>query len=454
MKVTKPVVLLGYPKIDHEENYVYYWMPFSTMVLAGELLKLGHVDVILFDGNRDGLDVWKAQLEDLGDRLLCVGLSIMTGGGQISHALEMAEVAKSLFPYVPIVYGGPHVNVLAEQTAMHPLVDAVLVGPGQRSMPVYVNALLGTTDLLQVPGYIAKGDQGLIKGPPNPPRAEQLGSYPWHLLDVPTYIRNDPTVASRTLNYVSSQGCVYLCRFCYELTYNRKYSRMTDSTLVNEIEWLVQAYGLNGIKFYDADWFIDLRRAVSFASGLLDKSLDVSWAASINPNDVLKARVRHPTMLKLAAESGLTRLLMGVESGSDRVLKEVVRKEVTRDQIIDVANEIASNGILGSYTFIIGFPGETESEIEETLDLIRQLWTLSPRPETRVHIFAPYPGTPLFEASLAHGFEAPQQLEDWATYDYYKSLTPWTTEAMAALAREYTDMRLTPDNSQDYATRA
>src|SRR5262249_5987070 len=188
---------------------------------------------------------------------------------------------------------------------------------------------------------------------------------------------------------VSSQGCVYKCQFCYELTYQRKYSAMAADGLVADIDDLQRRFGLNGIKFYDADWFVNLKRAAAFCEGVIEGGLDLKWAASINPNDILKARRAGIPLLKLVAASGGSRLLMGVESGNDRVLRDVVKKEVTRAQILDVAQDIADHGVLGSYTFIVGFPGESNAEVDDTYSLIEELRTLDPMPETRVHLFAP-----------------------------------------------------------------
>jgi radical SAM superfamily enzyme YgiQ (UPF0313 family) len=311
-------------------------------------------------------------------------------------------------------------------------------------MPAFVEALAGLRSFEDVPGLMFKHGGEIVCGPVNPPRVQDLGGYPWHLVDAEKYVRDDPTVATRTLNFISSLGCVYKCRFCYELTYNRKYSRMSSDDLLDEIEWLVNTYRVNGIKFYDADWFVDIRRAAAFAQGLIERDLKIQWAASINPNDILRAARIQPDLLPLLAESGCTRLLMGVESGSDRVLEQIVNKEISRAQILDVAQAIAAHGILGSYTFIVGFPGETDAEQDETYQLIQELWEISPTPETRVHIFAPYPGTPLYEVALRHGFVPPDRLEDWARYDYYQSQTPWTSDETAKKARAYTRMRLSP----------
>lgn len=441
--MSRPLVILGYPKIDHEKDYVYFWMPFSLLTVARSLREIEDVDVVLFDGNQQSIHEWETLVKSEGYRALFVGLSIMTGGGQIAHALTMAQIVKDNIT-APVVLGGPHVNVLPEQTADHGLVDVVLTGPGQTSVSALAHALLGRRDMRDVPGLVRRSPFGYERGPANPPKATMLGSYPWDLLDVKRYIRNDPTVASRTLNYVSSQGCIYQCRFCYELTYDRKWSSQPTDSLVEDVRRLASTFDINGIKFYDADWFINLRRSEEFCDALIADGPDLRWAASINPNDIRKARRLRPDLLKKVAKSGCSRLLMGVESGSDRVLAEIVNKEITSAEIFDVAREIADNGIMGSYTFIVGFPGETDAEVDETYCFLDRLRSITPTPETRVHLFAPYPGTPLYERARQLGFAPPTSLEQWSRFDYYDSQTPWTSQETVRRARQNTHMILNP----------
>lgn len=445
MKALKPLVILGYPKIDHEKNYVYSWMPFSVLAIAKELLRRNLVDVKIFDGNQHNMDEWELLLREDLQRTLCIGISILTGGNQIAYALKMAKIARALPGCPPLVFGGPHVNVLPEQCLTHPLVDVVLQGPGQTSMPAFVEALQGQKTFDDVPGLLMKQDHHILRGPANSNLIRHLKGYPWQLLNIEEYIRKDPTVSDRTLNYVSSQGCIYKCRFCYELTYKGRYSRIPANELLDEIGLLVSKHRLNGIKFYDADWCIDVRRAIDFADGLIKRDINIRWAASINPNDILRARRLGVELLSKLAQSGCRRLLMGVESGSNRVLEEIVKKEVTRETILDVAAEIATHGIIGSYTFIIGFPGESSAEQYATFDLIEKLWQLTPTPETRVHLYAPYPGTPLYESALSYGFRPPAELDAWAAFDYYEAQTPWATKDMAELAKNYTHMSFSPE---------
>jgi anaerobic magnesium-protoporphyrin IX monomethyl ester cyclase len=430
------LVILAYPRVEHEKDYLYHWMPFSLLTIAGALPD--DVDVVIFDGNERTLEQWSAFLDENIERSLCIGISIMTGGQQIRHGLDMAREAKRRSECPPIVWGGPHVNVLPEQTAKHELVDVVLRGPGQTSMSAYLASLRGQLSLDQVPGLLIREGGKEVRGPVNPPQVTQLGGYPWHLLDVHEYIRDDPTIAPRTLNYVSSQGCVYRCKFCYETSYQRKWSAMPAGTLADDVQALTETYNLSGIKLYDADAFVQPKRMIDFCGQLIERDLHIAWAASINPNDVLRSRRQGLDLLRAIASTQCRRLLMGIESGSDRVLRQIVKKDITRADALDVATAIAEAGILGCYTFIVGFPGETEDEVDETYSLLEQLQQLDPMPETRVHLFGPFPGTPLWESAVAAGFEAPTDLEGWAGFDYYDSQTPWTSAATVARARAHT----------------
>lgn len=426
----RPLVILAYPRVEHEQDYLYHWMPFSLLTISAALRAMPAIDVMIFDGNQREMYDWEALLDAELPRALCIGLSIMTGGAQIRHGLEMAMAAKRRDRCPPLVFGGPHVNVLPAETVRHELVDFALQGPGQNSMPLFVEALLGRRSFDDVPGLwrYEAGMAALTKE--NPPKAGVMATYPWDLLNVSEYIRNDPTIASRTLNYISSQGCVYKCQFCYELTYQRKWSAMPTADVLGDIRWLCEQYAINGIKFYDADFFVNVRRSYDYCEALIQSGLGIAWAASINPNDVLRARRQKVNLLGRVAESGCRRLLMGMESGDDRVLKDVVKKEITRAELWDVAQEIAANGIRGAYTFIVGFPGESPTEIENTYSLIDKIRTLRPLPETRVHLFGPFPGTTLFEHAIQHGFVPPSKLEEWADFNYYESQTPWTSGAM------------------------
>lgn len=432
----KHIIILVYPRIQFESNYPCSWIPYSVLAIASSMPK-DEVDIIIFDENRKSLSEFIALLQ-LVDGLLCIGFSIMTGGGQIGHAIKLAEVAKSICPNVTTVFGGPHVNVLPEETLRHPIVDIVLSGPGQTSFPLLAKALKGKATFEQVPGLLMKSNGILIHGGANELNLSTLVPYDFGFVDINDYIQCDSTISERTTNYISTQGCAYKCRFCYETSYGRKYSKLPCEAVISDIKRFNLISSVDGIKFYDSDWFIDPRRAEKLIDELT--LLDISWAASVHPRDVLRAIANKQPLLEKLAKSNCKRLLMGVESGNDRVLSEIVNKGVTSDEMFQVAQAIAEHGILGSYTFIVGFPGESYEEQEDTFEFIKTLWQFSPRPETRVHIYAPYPGTPLYEEALSMGFIPPQDLIGWSEFDYYKAQTPWTDKMLEQRVKDFTSM--------------
>lgn len=429
-------IILVYPKIIFEANYPYSWVPYSVLAIASALPKEQY-EVIVFDENRNTPDEF-AQLLKSVNSPLCIGFSIMTGGGQINNALSLARRAKKICPQTPRVFGGPHVNVLPEETLHHPLVDYVLVGPGQTSFPVLARALCNECSLSEVPGIVWEQDGDILHGPPNLLSNSTMVPYDFNYINVAQYIQKDLTIADRTINYISTQGCVYKCKFCYETNYQRRYGKLPCEVVISDLNLLKERYDVNGIKFYDADWFIDYNRTSVLIESL--NRLHVHWAASIHPRDILRAINKKEPLLEKLAQSGCRRLLMGIESGNDRVLKEIVDKGVTTDEIMLVAREIARHGILGSYTFIVGFPGESPKEQEDTFDFIMNLWSLAPQPETRVHIYTPYPGTQLYDEALRCGFVPPATLQGWSNFDYYRAMMPWTDKSLENKVQDFTRM--------------
>lgn len=432
----KPTIILVYPCILLEDNYPCSWIPYSVLAIASSLSN-DKYHIVVFDENRKSKLDFEELLSSV-DTPVCVGFSIMTGGGQIEHALALAALVKKIHPNTVTVFGGPHVNVLPEETLEHPLVDYVLAGPGQISFPLFVEALCNQSGYEDVPGMIGYRDGKLVCGKNRIPVPISLVPYNFDFIDIEDYIQHDSTISERTINYISAQGCVYKCRFCYETNQNNRYGRLPCETVIRDIKMLIDNYAVDGIKFYDADWFIDASRAEMLIDALTQ--LNVSWAASIHPNDILKTVKGSKTLLQKLATSKCKRLLMGMESGCDRVLKDVIDKRVTKEEIFRVAQEIANYGILGSYTFIVGFPGESQNEQGETFEFIEKLWTLTPRPETRVHIYTPYPGTQLYNNALDMGFVPPNDLSGWSDFDYYKARTPWTDKQLEQRVAEFTSM--------------
>lgn len=440
MKKHKPLIILCYPRINYETNYRYAWVPYSLMFIADALIQQGLVDVEIFDANGQSDDIFKEMVTREKARLLVVGFSIMTGGAQIRHAIELAGWLSRHVPNALKIFGGPHVNVLPEQTIRHLVVDCCIVGVGQIAFPIAVEAILGLQSWDAVPGVWRKLSSGDVLMPSSMVSSQWKLQpvYNWSCFDLSSYVRQEEAVADRTLNYISSYGCCYQCQFCYEQIYQNKYHCLSASQILDDFEYMKSSYDLGGIKIYDANFFVNKPRVEEFMRGYKQRSISLKWAASIHPRDILVLQKRNRDFLSELHQSGCTRLLIGAESGDDDVLKQTIRKSVTAKEISDCACMVDLSGIRGAYTFILGFPQESRKQKDNTLELARSIFELPSAPEIRFHGFQPYPGTPLFDVAVKGGFVAPTNLEDWSDCDYYENLqNPWLDEDDKAIIERF-----------------
>ena len=129
--------------------------------------------------------------------------------------------------------------------------------------------------------------------------------------------------------------------------------------------------------------------------------------------------------LEILLESGLEAFQPGIESGSERILR-LINKRETVEQFIRINLLLSKYEFEPLYNFMVGFPTETIGEMQETLRLAVTLLDDNPRAQVAgVYILVPYPGTQMFQASIDAGFVPPERLEDWANFSRQHTLTPW-----------------------------
>lgn len=135
----------------------------------------------------------------------------------------------------------------------------------------------------------------------------------------------------------------------------------------------------------------------------------------------------HDDIWALCKRSGLRRLLVGVESGSDEMLKRI-KKDIRIEQVLQTAGKMRECGIAGQFPFIVGFPEESDASIRATLDCAKRLRAMSADFQTPIFYFKPYPGSEIVAAAVARGFRLPETLEAWSDFDYVDGLPgPWVS---------------------------
>jgi len=184
---------------------------------------------------------------------------------------------------------------------------------------------------------------------------------------------------------ITSRGCPYRCAFC------SKYStgvRFRSAGLVNdEITLLHEVFGFSALMFYDDTFILRPQRVLEICKHL--KTLGIVWRCFVRGDLIVKHGM---DFVKLMADSGCVEVAMGVESGSDEILKAIHKGETVSD-IRRATEWLDHYGIRVKGLFIVGLPGESWETLEDTTRLISEL----PFSALDFTVFQPYAGSPIYE---------------------------------------------------------
>jgi radical SAM superfamily enzyme YgiQ (UPF0313 family) len=207
----------------------------------------------------------------------------------------------------------------------------------------------------------------------------------------------------------------------------------TEQTLFR-IKRVVEKYGIKAFIFSDDNFFTNLDRAHDILEGFVKLNLDIRWGKGDIRLDQLASL--DDEYLQLIERSGCHSLAIGIESGSQRIA-DAMRKGIDVSQAISVNRKLAKYKLLVKYLFLLGIPGETETDLAESASLMLKLLDDNPKARNGVQIFVPYPGTELFDIAVQHGLQMPQKLEEWAAFGWInrKVEYPWLSAEMKGLLR-------------------
>jgi anaerobic magnesium-protoporphyrin IX monomethyl ester cyclase len=399
---------------------VFYTMPLALMAIGSEL-DPEHYEVVIVDGRLEP-DPERAVLSHI-DGALCLGVTVLTGA-PIADAMLISRVAKRARPDLPVVWGGWHPSMFARECLQEPSVDITVRGQGEETFSEIVRRIAAGCSLEGCAGCTVRlADGSICENPPRPlAPVDKFRAHDYGLIPVERYFR---LKGKRQLDYISSQGCAFRCAFCSDpFVYGRKWVGLEPTRMALRLKELWDRYRFDDVNFQDETFFTRARRVQALADRLVESGMKITWAATMRADQ----GVRLPEEVwARCKQSGLRRLLVGVESGSDEMLRRI-RKDIRIEQVFHTARQMLKYGIAGHFPFIVGFPDESDASIQATLDCAKRLRSLSPDFLTPIYYFKPYPGSELVIEAVARGFRLPDSLEAWSTFDYVAGLPgPWVS---------------------------
>jgi radical SAM superfamily enzyme YgiQ (UPF0313 family) len=312
-------------------------LPMGALFLAQSLLKNGFTTTILHDDTENIISKLK---EVITSTTIAIGISTFSGG-MLAKAIQIAEYIRRNFSDKSIIWGGAHVTATPGQTLEHELVDYVVWGEGEQSLPLLAEAISTGTGFSKIKGigYKEKGKLILTENMGFTPIGEVL-DLPYHLLNMENYARKMLIGGDRWFGVLSSRGCPFLCKFC-----SNSSSTWPNTTLryhsyehiINTINTLVENYGADAIGFEDELTFLHEKRIVELCQALKSLKHNLTYRFSSRA-DVL-SRFSDSTF-KLLKDTGFVASGFGIESGSQRVL-DFIGKKTTIKQIYEADEKLS-----------------------------------------------------------------------------------------------------------------
>lgn len=377
--------------------------PLGLLYIASTLENLGHT-VQVFDTDPD---IYSCVDEIVAFAPNMIGLSCYTN--TYEKARRLNTKLRQRIPGAIYVCGGVHATAKPRETFDELGVDFLVFAEGERTVAQLVQVLeSGSRDgLARIKGlYYRDGEDVKYHGPPD--LIDELDSIPFparHLLEYEPYLVPPGMIRGYAMGRVTtmftSRGCPYACTYCAShIVQGKGVRRRSPQNVVAELKLLVERYAISG--FYICDDVVTLDRdwMIHFSQLLASSGLKLRWACQSRVDSL------DDEMLRAMKRAGLVQLDFGVESGSDKTLK-TMRKSATAQAARDAFRATRCHGVRSCATFILGFPGETEQDMEETFRLAREIRA----DYTAFYFLTPYPGTPIYQTAVTQGWFDPKLVE-------------------------------------------
>ena len=350
-------------------------LPYSALILTA-LLK-DSFDFNIIDANGKNLDSeqFVAELKERKpDYTLVSGIS-SEYFRQIHHTFELI---KSACPDSVTVLGGVYPTVLGEVALEDANIDYIFQGQAEERITEFLNLLTEGDDEsisnLQGIGYRNKSGRVVIN-----PLQTYIGSVKEMVRPCYDEIDLSPYLLRSIANYQlkskvpsalvsTSYGCSQKCVFCASRTINgRKVAYRPIDEVIEEIEYLIENWKIEEVVFIDDNVFVKRDRAIRLMQTMIDRNYGLSWKALS-----VAAWSLDDELLSIMKESGCTQVTIAVESGSQRVVTDIIKKPLKIEIVPGIVKKCKELGMIVTSNFVIGFPGETWEEIRQTFDFAEQ----------------------------------------------------------------------------------
>lgn len=407
------VSLINPPERVLDGSYKYY-LPFPLLYLAAYLeenrISADIIDIKTEKDYQPAIDGIVTQTLASGPGL--VGISCITR--EYKSVMRIAALLKERLK-APIVVGGIHPSLYPEHFIYEKSpVDFAVIGEGEEALleiAKFLESKRGDYEYIDGIAYLKDGNlhQTKIRAINDNFSISPINVY--RKLNMDFYTRPHAYITRHVrisgVQIFTSRGCPYKCIFCSNSVISAMNKRKSlvrfrpVKSVIEELAFLREQYRIDGFYIMDDTFCLGRSYAEEFCSELKNAGLSLVWAVQTRAN-----LIDEPLLRKMK-EAGLVQLDIGVESGSDEMLKEL-KKGITVKDTLNIFSLARKYKIRGFASVMVNLPNETAEQLQETTQLLDKI-----RPQGGViGATIPLPKTELFNKYFAHKLKSEKEITE------------------------------------------
>ncbi len=373
-------------------------LPYGLLCIANFLEKFGYsTKVVSLDYEKRKLksnkESWlRKVLTKYVKRSNIIGVTCTSP--EYEEAIEILKIVKEIDPTTITVIGGPHVTFLSKEVAREPCVDIVVRGEGEKTTLELLNAIESNKSLKKVKGITFKEGGKIFFTPPQKLlEANEIPMPAYHLL--PKNARKKFVIYT-----MFSRGCPYNCLNCVETRFWKGIRFRNVNSCIEELKMLEEKFKVQFIHLADSYFFANKKFVQKIYRGILKEGINLLISCNIRP-DFFKT-IQISFLKKLVTKTNFIEFIMGVESGSDKILTILNRKHTIEDTRTSLKT-LRNLPVFIRTNWMVGCPGETHQTVAESINQMKYLFSKNYMFDAAPRHFVPLPGLEPFYKPSKYG---------------------------------------------------
>lgn len=341
------------------------YVPLGILYVSAYLERKGFSNEV-FDTTFSSIQQLQKYLIEFKPDVVAIYVNLMTR----LNVLEIIKFIKSNLKQAKIVLGGPEIRYNATDL-LNFGADYLVIGEGEETSLELIKALNEKRfdDLINIHGLGFKDQQNKIVFTSEREKLKEIDSLPFpsrDKIDLQIYLNMwKERHGENAVSISTMRGCPYTCKWCSRAVYGLSYRRRSPQNVCDELDLLQKEYNPDTFWFVDDVFTISHKWLTEFNEVLKERKLKIKFEC------ITRADRMNEAVINLLKESGCFRVWIGAESGSQKVI-DLMNRRVDVNQVREMIKLVQKHSMQAGTFIMLGYPGETEEDIEETINHLKE----------------------------------------------------------------------------------